>query len=178
MASQKHNFMKTMQYSSMERRIAKVLDPFPCLRAGLKRVYQKMNFYFSFDKTPLWLNAQVVLQNIPEDEEHFFGYFDKSCWSADGKNMLYHRLASSQTVEIVAYDLEGKKKKVVGRTSTWNWQQGAMAQWFKRDKELVIYNTVENQNLISVIVDPKDGTLVQKLPMPVQAVSPKGNCII
>jgi len=87
--------------------------------------------------------------------------------------LLYHRVVSSETIEIIAYDLEQKKSKILGQTRSWNWQQGAMIQWMPGSSDSDIFNTAEDNLLISKIVSIKDDSKVKRLPKPVQALNPK-----
>jgi hypothetical protein len=66
--------------------------------------------------------------------EHLFGYYDKSPWNSSGNQIVYlrvsnarHNSASSKTAYIVLKDLLENKEKIIGKTNSWNTQQGCMA---------------------------------------------------
>ena len=72
-------------YSTIERIIACALDSFPILRGMMKWSYQRLNYILCRDGMELKLHPKVHMKELPEESDHFFGYFDKSCWSPDGK---------------------------------------------------------------------------------------------
>lgn len=68
---------------------------------------------------------------------HFFGYYDKSPWNADGSLVLAHEAsfndrppAAADRISLGVVDLsaEGHFRKLAD-AAVWNWQQGAMLQW-------------------------------------------------
>lgn len=166
-------------YSISERMIARWLDSFPVLRSAMKSVYQHLNYMLCRDRTALVVDPKSQVTALPEDAEHFFGYFDKSCWSPDSRYILYHRSISADGVEIVVHDTVEATSRMIARTPSWNWQQGAMAQWWPgKGSEWIAFNTVEHSRLVAHIVDTEKGSLVHELSMPIQAVSPRGDCAI
>lgn len=166
-------------YSATERTIARWLDSFPTLRNAMKGMYQRLNYVFCRDGVALKIDPKVHIIGLPEQAEHFFGYFDKSCWSPDGKYVLYHRLVAANRVEIVIHDTMEKVNRVIAKPISWNWQQGAMAQWWPgKGSQWIAFNTVESNRLVACIVDAEKGSLVKKLSMPIQAVSPRGDCAV
>ncbi|MFA5240017.1 MAG: hypothetical protein WC476_09985 [Phycisphaerae bacterium] len=166
-------------YSTKERMIARALDSFPALRGMAKWTYQRLNYFLCRDGVALKLNPRVRMVGLPEEAEHFFGYFDKCCWSPDEKQILYHRVRLTNIVEIVIYDIQLGTNRVVAVTNSWNWQQGAMAQWWPgRGSEWIAFNTVDNDRLVCHIHDTENGNLIKVLPMPIQAVSPRGDYAI
>lgn len=113
---------------------------------------------------------------------HFFGYYDKSPWSGDGKYMLcletdfMDRPPSPQdkaTVCLIDYDGDLSLRKL-SQTSAWNWQQGCMLQWFPgKENTTIIYNDREEDHFISVILNVKSGER-WTLPMPIYTLSRDG----
>lgn len=166
-------------YSAKERIIARWLDSFPALRGGLKMAYQRLNYLLYRDNVPMRLHPEVCMQALPEAGDHFFGYFDKSCWSPDGRYVLYHRPLVTNGVEIVIRDMLRETDRVVGISICWNWQQGTMAQWWPgKGSAWIGFNAVDHGRLVGRIVDASSGAVVKDLPMPIQAVSPRGDCAI
>ena len=78
-----------------------------------------------------------------EPGAHFwFGYYDKSPYSVDGGRVLCHRSrfadrfpAPGEPADVGFIDVAtpGRPFVKVGETLAWNWQQGAMLQWFGDD---------------------------------------------
>jgi len=166
-------------YCARERMIARALDSFPTLRHVMKATYQRLNYFLCRDNTPLQLHPGIHIEIPAEASDHFFGYFDKSCWSPDGRYILYHRVGKTDSLEIVIRDTAVGINRVVATTDCWNWQQGAMAQWWPGKGSVWIgFNVVDRERLVGRIVNIGSGVLVKDLPMPIQAVSPVGDCAI
>jgi hypothetical protein len=120
------------------------------------------------------VHPEVKRRILPEIEDHFFGYYDKTPWSQSGDKILYHRKPHRvNAVELVCFDLVNKKATTLGKTSTWNWQQGAMLQWLPGNlfkQECVIHNDVVSNRLVALIRNFIDGSIVKTCEYPVQSV--------
>jgi hypothetical protein len=76
-------------------------------------------------------------------------------------------------LQILVLNKEQKSQTSVGSTSTWNWQQGAMAHWFNHDyHRLVIFNCVD-ENLLGMKIVLPDGTDGRFIPWPIQTLNPR-----
>ncbi len=113
---------------------------------------------------------------------HWFGYYDKCPWSADGRLMLamevdfMDRIPTGEDgIRVGLVDLEsGTEFHALDETRAWCWQQGTMLQWLGTDpNRLIIYNSIEDGRYVSVIRDVHSGE-TRTLPRPVYAVSPDG----
>jgi hypothetical protein len=115
---------------------------------------------------------------------HWFGYYDKCPWSADGKYMLAMEVdfmdrppTGDDSIRVGMVDLEagdGQFHSRFDETRAWCWQQGTMLQWLGSDpNRLVIYNSVEDGRYVSIIRDVHSGE-TRVIPRPVYAVSPDG----
>lgn len=110
---------------------------------------------------------------------HFFGYYDKCPWSADGRQLLAMRATfqdrpptEADVLTIGVVDLETKQFREIGETTAWCWQQGTMLQWLPGGE--VIYNTRgADGQLRSVIRNPATGTK-RELSRPIYCVHPNG----
>lgn len=80
---------------------------------------------------------------------HFFGYYNKSPWSQDGRYILADRvpmmdanLTPELSAEVGYFDTENNDTfHKIGDTTTWNWQMGCQLQWLAgRSGRQVIYN--------------------------------------
>ena len=68
---------------------------------------------------------------------HFFGYYNKSPWHADGSRVLANRVDVMQgelgphfAAQVGYFDLRGDGSfRAVGETTTWNFQMGCQLQW-------------------------------------------------
>lgn len=114
---------------------------------------------------------------------HWFGYYDKCPWSADGRLMLAMEVdfmdrvpTGDDSIRIGVIDLEAGTGEfhALDETRAWCWQQGTMLQWLATDpNRLIIYNSVEDGQYVSVIRDVHSGE-TRIIPRPVYAVSPDG----
>lgn len=113
---------------------------------------------------------------------HFFGYYEKSPWSLDGRYLLGIRVEPSHwfpgpddRAEIGAFDLEREGHwQPFAQTGAWNWQQGAMLQWLDAFSERhVIFNTRTDNGYGSSILDV-EASKKRSLPLPVYVLVPGG----
>jgi hypothetical protein len=122
------------------------------------------------------------LVQATKGEQHFKGYYDKCPWNASGRYLLAHRIhfgdrmpGPENHADIVRIDVDnGCKTEVIARTRAWNWQQGAMLQWWNGDPEnQVIYNDRRDNRFVCVALDLRTGQ-ERVLPKAVGAVSRDG----
>ncbi len=117
---------------------------------------------------------------------HFFGYYDKTPWDATGRYLLGLEAgfaerppgpADAATIGLID-TAEGFAWRPLAQTRAWNWQQGCMLQWHPGEPDrLVIYNARQGERPVGVVMDAftrKD----RLLPLPVYAVSPRGDVAI
>ena len=171
--------MKT--YNQFERQLGKMLDAFPQLRQFGKSLYQRFNYWYFGDRnfqvslhpkvkllTPdQWIGLTGAIDNI------FFGYYDKSPWSKDMTKAVFHHLLNNEKTEIMIFDGAKQESQVVGKSTTWNLQQGSMAQWLPGEQpHQLIFNVLENQRLASKIID-LDREQESILPWPIQTLHPQ-----
>jgi len=117
----------------------------------------------------------------PDDGAHWFvGYYDKQPWSADGSRLLAHRAAfcdrfpgADDPCEVGFIDLARGEFTRVATTHAWNWQQGAMLQWFEHEGDgCLLFNDRDGDGaVIARVVDPGGGERA-RFPMGVYAVAP------
>ena len=96
------------------------------------------------------------------DEAEWFGYYNYDTLNYDHTKMLCNRsksekskITAQDTIEIGYYELSNGEWYKIAESDSWNWQQGAMAQWLPGDgnENKVIYNCSHNGHLCSRIVD-------------------------
>jgi hypothetical protein len=150
----------------------------------LRRYYQLASFSFRRDResefhidpyakilTP-WEWAGVPV----EPGELFFGYYDKSPWSSDGERMLFHFLRGrgNRQIEIMIFDRRTSTCQMMGKSTAWNFQQGAMTQWLRgRSDDRIIFNDIVENMLVARIVSI-DGREESVVSFPIQTVHPNG----
>lgn len=112
---------------------------------------------------------------------HWFGYYDKDQFSADGRLLLGNRVefehrspAPVDPIRVGMVDLaDGDRWIELGTTVAWNWQQGCMLQWRPgRDAE-VIWNDRDGDRFIARICNVRTGAR-RDVGAPVYALSPDG----
>lgn len=164
---------------SLEQKINYQLNKYPAVKKVIKRAYQ-LGMYAISPKIKSEGNIVKVSPN--DDNEYFFGYYDKSPWDATGRYMICMCAKDTwsvpdplDTADIMLIDTEDKNSiRKVATTHTWNVQQGCMAQWLGPDfKSNILYNDMRDGNYCSVILNVENGR-EQVLPMPVYTVSTDG----
>ena len=164
---------------SLEQKINYQLNKYPGIKKYIKRGYQLAMYAIS---PKIKSEGNIVCVSPSDNQEYFFGYYDKSPWDALGRYMLCMRAKDTWSepdpvsgAEIILIDTQdGYSFRVIAKTYTWNVQQGCMAQWVGPDfKSKVLYNDLRDGKYCSVILD-----VVSKeekvLPMPVYTVSADG----
>lgn len=96
------------------------------------------------------------LIDIKDSQHHcYFGYYDKSPINDNGTLVAFLRIGDkskqTDTGDVCIYDLLTNTIKVVGHTTTWNWQQGCMLQWV--DDNTISFNSNIDGQYITNRVD-------------------------
>lgn len=170
-----------MKYNKFEKHIAKILDRYPYIRQISKFIYQRLFYmvyykkYFRYELHPK-ASLQGILQKDNSQLEVFFGYYDKSPWSYDGKYYLVHVFDKQykNKVKIGVYDCECGSLNIIDETPAFNFQQGAMLGWLDQNSYNVIYNTVKNGNLIAKIKNAISKSEIKTIPIPIQTINYEG----
>jgi hypothetical protein len=168
-----------MHYDTWERRLAKALDGFPRLRAGLKWGYQRLCYYRHRRPEALVLHPQAVMTpvlplNEPGRREGFFGYFDLTPWDPTDRWHLLHIYEGGPRLRLAAWDTLTGEFRYLGGSEAFNFQQGARLGWLPGGEDLVVYNDREQGRLVARIVHALTGEVAQVLDWPVQVVHPGG----
>jgi hypothetical protein len=167
-------------YRGLERRVGRALESLPWVRNSVKAAYYRANYlYFREPGFSCSVHPDARLLSAAEWSGAplapkggvFFGYFDKSPWSPSMQHLIVHRIRSDGRVDVLVLDQTGHSCRTVGVSSTWNHQQGSMAQWLPwSDGPSLIFNDCLNGNLVSRIVTIDGEQTV--VPLPIQAVHP------
>lgn len=164
----------------LEQKINYQLNKYPGIKKYIKRGYQRIMYALS-DKISSEGNI-IRVSPDDRDNEYFFGYYDKSPWDATGRYMLCMRAKntwsepdpSGEADILLLESLDGYAFHVIGKTHTWNVQQGCMAQWLGPDfLSKIIYNDLRGSKYCSIVMDVRSGK-ERILPMPVYTVSNDG----
>ncbi len=114
----------------------------------------------------------------PEDGHYFFGYYDLQPYDSAGKRHLCHkvqfvdRLPEADDIAELGYiDLETRKFHKIAETTAWNFQQGAMLQWYGDDR--ILYNIRTEEGFKTAITHCETGETVT-FPRPSANVSADG----
>ncbi len=111
--------------------------------------------------------------------QHFFGYYEKTPWSANGRYLLAmetdlpdRMLTSNDAATVGRIDLAVNNAfQPLAQTRAWNWQQGCMLQWLPGGE--IVYNDRDGDRFVAVILDIESGEK-RVLPRPVYRVSHSG----
>jgi hypothetical protein len=131
------------------------------------------------------LNPSInIFKPIEKPNGHyFFGYYDICPWDKSENYLLAHRINfidrepnPRDKVEVGFINLKNNNRifTPIGKTSAWNFQQGARFQWFPSELNKVIYNIKKDRTFKSVIYDIKNKSS-KILNYPVYSLSPKDN---
>lgn len=164
----------------IENKVNDLLNNNPAVKRIIKRIYQRGMYTIS----PKIKSEGDIKRISPQDDyEYFFGYYDKSPWDATDRYMLSLRVknatkdvAPAELAEVVLFDTQQEDKMtVIGTTSTWNVQQGAMLQWLGPDfRTEIIYNDFRDNQFCSVIYN-LESKQERVLSRPVYTVSNDGD---
>lgn len=158
----------------LERLVYDLVKDRPWLKNGLKKAYQTV---FSISGR----SSEKVPSNWIIRENCFFGFHDKSPWSSDDSLLLAHEFEgtgnelelATQNISInVFFGQNWQEKKVIAKTSAWNWQQGSQLQWLANTKQLVFNDFVEGE--CKAINYDLEYNQTNYYDFPVAAISPDG----
>ena len=112
----------------------------------------------------------------PENKHFFFGYYDISPESPDGKHILacnppfIDRMPSIGDYLRIGYFESGSNEfNCVGRTTAWNYQEGCRLQWISNTQ--FIYNVRTDSGFGSEVYDIIEKQIVKVFKYPVYSVS-------
>ena len=124
-------------------------------------------------------NLNVAYREIsPKDGHYFFGYYDLQPYSADGRYHLCHkvpfvdRIPEPEDVAELGYiDLKSGEFVKIAETTAWNFQQGALLQWYGDDS--ILYNIRVGDHFETAITNIHTG-ITRTCPRPSANVSADG----
>lgn len=170
-----------MNFVVFETKAKYLVEQYPFIKRLGKRLYQLTNYALSKEKIRVEGNVQRV---TPKDGfEYYYGYYDKSPWDATGRYMIalrvkqaYKSVAPKERGTVVLIDTRNHNEVIeIGKTDSWNVQQGCMTQWLGPDFQTkLIYNDFRNGQYCSIIFNVKDMKEEKTLPLPVYDVARDG----
>lgn len=120
--------------------------------------------------------AEIKIINNEDGYFYFFGYYDLQPFDSNDKYHLCHRVKfmdrlplKDDVCELGVLDPDTKEFIKYSETTAWNFQQGAMLQWFVPD-ESIVYNVREGDGFNTEIKNIKTGE-TRRLPLAVANVS-------
>ncbi|MFO7809979.1 MAG: hypothetical protein R6V47_01230, partial [Candidatus Delongbacteria bacterium] len=147
-------------FNPVEKRIAGFLSKHPGMKRRIKKMYSSINYFiYKKDYTCKTDLTPEKVVSKPTNES-FFGYYDKSPLSPDGKYIIFHETdgivshlppEGKNTVKIMLFDTEKNRYEHISETSAYNWQQGSKLQWLNKNE--IIFNDIENRNAFARIIN-------------------------
>lgn len=126
----------------------------PALKQQLRNLYQGV-----FDLLPR--QKEYFTGDIQMKENYFFGFHDITPFSADETKVLANHYLfdlrmpkPNEFLEVGYFDFFDDKIgkfHFIGKSFAWNYHKGCRLQWI--DEDHLIFNTAENNNAVSKIVD-------------------------
>lgn len=164
------------EFSSKERLLASLLSRFPGLKKQLKIVYIGINaiIYRKSYKYRLLSDKLKIGQVITlKGQETFFGYYDKVPMNRDGWVALHATYLSTRylpdpkmPLNIVLVSPVANEYKIIGKSFSYNWQQGARIQWL--NDSLLMYNDFRQGKYGAVVYSMAEDCEIGMFDLPVQ----------
>ncbi|MBU4485843.1 MAG: hypothetical protein KKD38_02850, partial [Candidatus Delongbacteria bacterium] len=126
------------KFNPVEKYFADILSKFPNLKNKIKIFYSLINYLIN--KKRYKSQSQYKFEKILSDEnnESFFGYYDKSPLNSTGKYIAFHQTRSGHSrltqdpgheINIMLYDKENSEYKKISSSKAFNLQQGSRLMW-------------------------------------------------
>lgn len=155
------------------KQIAEVVSKYPKLKSIAKKNYQH-TAYLIFKKQYKYKTLYPMKKISLENNESFFGYYDKSPLNSSNEFLIYHSTPYIGTeykpspkipIQIVLFDIVKNKHTIIAHTFAYNWQQGSKLQWLTNSR--FIYNNYYKNVFISKVFDVSTMNFVKILPYPI-----------
>lgn len=110
-----------------------------------------------------YTSKSPLINITPEDNYHyFFGYYDLQPFDKNGERHLAHKVSFANRIpkigdiaELGYITIKDKVFHKVAQTNAWNFQQGALLQWY--DEDNIIYNDFRDNKFCAVIKNVNNG---------------------
>ena len=122
----------------------------------LKYLYQ-MAYRFFYGKKKM--NCAYCVDERRKKRSHtFFGYYDVSPYNHKTDEVVYLRhIEGTDYCQVILSHLFKESEKVLAKTNSWNWQQGARLRWMPNNSREIIFNDFINGKYISRILNIDSG---------------------
>lgn len=167
-----------MQFNILERFISDQLRSFPRIKQALKFIYQLINYWmFKQPFTLKQLNYKTITKITINNEESFFGYYDKSPINNSNQFILFHSLnheypsykstKENAAINICYYDINKSAAFFIDTSTAYNLQQGSRLQWINNtDCIYNVFNPITNY-YESVIYNVAEQQVLKTIPFPI-----------
>lgn len=132
-------------------------------------------------------STKNTLKLCSGEKQTFFGYYDITPFSKNGKYVLslscrrsIRPPAPNDEITIGYFDLSPKRRFYkVDKTTTWCWQQGCRLQWFpENENELIIYNRIVDRAYGSVVQHIHTKKIIRRYKQPIYSMDKAGKFVI
>ncbi|TCK62360.1 glycosyl transferase [Seleniivibrio woodruffii] len=149
----------------------KILNHFPWIKDKIKTIYLYLK-YIKYGKSYRQKSQHDFIKISLNDEESFFGYYDK--FPQQNNNILFYStpLKTSELpspnvpLKICIYDTIDSTARIATTTMSYNWQQGCRAHWIDTNK--FIYNDFVENSYQAIVFDIKQNRKIMQYDKPVQ----------
>lgn len=126
---------------------------------------------------------KVLFQTESKEASEWFGYYNYDTLNYDQTKMIALHIpvdgvapSKDISVQIGYYDLHTAEWCYIDKSDSWNWQQGAMAQWLpnNRKENIIIYNNSIDGRLVSILFNVDTGER-RIIDWPIYGIMPDGS---
>ncbi|MFZ0746425.1 MAG: hypothetical protein WAM85_18605 [Terracidiphilus sp.] len=126
-----------------------------------------------------------IVAETPADANCFIGFHDVIPWSEDESCLAIHRASPTycemhdcnKSIDICLWYPHSGEIRAVGSTEAWNFQQGSRLQWLPGRTDTIVYNSMEDGRVVSVLRNIVSGDR-RVLPAAIYVFSPDGKVSI
>ena len=160
-------------YSSAERLIARLLSVSPGLKKLAKKAYQSASYLVHKKPHSFVSSNPMQSYGLNADSESFFGYYDKSPVSPDGRYILFQSSTHPteqppdprMPIEVICQDLQTGDVLARIPSAAYNWQQGTKLQWSSPHRFVFNAYDTETDRYVAYVYDVAQCKVIQTLPM-------------
>ncbi len=161
--------------NKIERLVYNMVKGNPAIKFVLRNAYQGI---FDLLPTP----AQQSVAPIESREDCFFGFHDRSPFSADETKVLCGHTTiplrmphAGEALELgyITLDEQGRMGEfhTIAQSKAWNYHKGCRLQWL--NQQSAIFNNRNGKQLVAEVVDT-NARLLDTIPYPIDTASPDG----
>ena len=164
----------SQKFNHIERVLARALNGSPRIKKIAKSIYSRI--VFQFNAPTSYMSSMYRVEKVIEgNRETFFGYYDKSPVNNFGDLLVYatdistaNGPSATNSINLLLVDGQSKEVKASLPVRSYNWQQGARAQWLT--DEVFIFNDFDpvKQKYFSRVVSSETFTELKTIQRPVQ----------